>query len=103
MNYLGIEEEKIIEDKIIKNIGNLFKQEKAIKDRIIRDITNLLELENEGESYYKLIGVGIEYESNGNRNKTLSIEEYPNKIRPYLKDINKISEKLIHAKKIASN
>ena len=28
----------------------------------------------------------IEYESNGDRNKTLSIEEYLNKIRPYLKD-----------------
>ena len=25
----------------------------------------------------------IEYESNGNRNKTLSIEEYLNIIRPY--------------------
>ena len=29
----------------------------------------------------------IEYESNGDRNKTLSGEEYLNKIRPYLKDI----------------
>ena len=29
----------------------------------------------------------IEYESNGERNKTLSVEEYLNKIRPYLKDI----------------
>ena len=29
----------------------------------------------------------IEYESNGGRNKTLSIEEYLNKIRPYWKDI----------------
>ena len=27
----------------------------------------------------------IEYESNGDRNKTLSIEEYLNKVRPYLK------------------
>ena len=29
----------------------------------------------------------IEYESNGDRSKTLSTEEDPNKIRPYLKDI----------------
>ena len=29
----------------------------------------------------------IEYESNGGRNKTLSIEECLNKIRPYWKDI----------------
>ena len=29
----------------------------------------------------------IGYESNGDRNKKLSIEEYLNKIRPYLKDI----------------
>ena len=29
----------------------------------------------------------IENESNGDRSKTLSVEEYLNKIRPYLKDI----------------
>ena len=29
----------------------------------------------------------IEYENNGGRNKTLSTEEYLNKIRPYWKDI----------------
>ena len=29
----------------------------------------------------------IEYESNGDRNKTLSIEEYLNIITPYQKDI----------------
>ena len=34
----------------------------------------------------------IEYESNGERSKTLSIEEYWNKIRPYLKR-HKISSK----------
>ena len=28
----------------------------------------------------------IEYESNGDRNKTLSVEEYFNKISPYLKE-----------------
>ena len=29
----------------------------------------------------------MEYESNGDRNKTLSVEEYLNKVRPYLKNI----------------
>ena len=29
----------------------------------------------------------IEYKNNGDRTKTLSVEEYLNKIRPYLKDI----------------
>ena len=44
--------------------------------------------------YYKPVRVGnfwsrnyIEYDSNGDRNKILSIEEYPNKITPYLKHI----------------
>ena len=46
------------------------------------------------EDYYRPVGVGIfcnknyiEYETDGDRNKTLSIEEYFNKIRSYLKDI----------------
>ena len=32
----------------------------------------------------------MEYESNDSRNKTLSTEEYVNKIRPHLKDINNL-------------
>ena len=46
------------------------------------------------ENYSKPVILGnlwnnncIEHESNGDRNKTLSVEEYLNKIRPYLKDI----------------
>ena len=42
----------------------------------------------------KLVRVGsfcgnsyIKYESNGDRNKILSVEEYHNEIRPYFKDI----------------
>ena len=41
MNRLGLEEEKIIEDKIIKKLRNSFKSRKeneTIKDRIIREI-----------------------------------------------------------------
>ena len=68
----------------------LKKENEAIKDRVKRDIRNLFE--HEQEDYYKPVRVGnfwsnnyTEYESNSDRNKTLSIEEYLNKIRPYLK------------------
>ena len=74
---------KQLEDKTIN----------TIEDRIVRDIRNLFELENEEEDYYKPVRGGIfysnnyiAYESNGDRKK-LSIEEYLNKIRPYFKDI----------------
>ena len=52
---------------------------KQIKNRMVRDIRNLFE--HEEEDYYKPVRVGnsrsknyIEYESNGDRNKTLSVE-----------------------------
>ena len=99
------EEEKIIKDirnlfrlkkeqnyNAIKDIRNLFRREKetkVIKDRILRDTKNLFEHEEE-DNYYKPVRVSnnyIEYKSNGDRNKNLSVEEYLNKIRPYLKDI----------------
>ena len=61
---------------------------KGIKDEILRDIKSLF------EEYYKPVRVNnfwsnnyIEYIRNGDRNKTLSVEEYLGKIRPYLKDI----------------
>ena len=48
----------------------------------------------ETEDYYKPIRVSnfysnnyIKHESNGNRNKNLSNEEYLNKLKSYLKDI----------------
>ena len=73
----------------MKNIRNLFKPEeetKAIKDKILGDIKNIFQ--HEEENYYKPIGVNnfwsnncIEYESKGDRSKTLSVEEYLNKIR----------------------
>ena len=56
---------------------------------MIRDIRNFFEHEEEKEDYYKPVRAGnfwrnnyIEYESNGDRNKTLPLEEYLNKIRP---------------------
>ena len=52
-----------------------------IKDRVIRDISNIFV--HEQEDYYKPRSVGnfwsnnyIEYKCNGDRNKTLTIEEY---------------------------
>ena len=70
-----------------------WKKNKEIKDIIFRGIRNLFENEKEG-NFYKPVRVSnflsnnyIEYESNGDRNKTLSVEEYLDEIRPYLKDI----------------
>ena len=81
---------------MLKDIRNIFiveKENKAIKDMIVRDIRNLFENEEE-ENYYKKIRVNnfwsnnhIEYERNGDRNKTIPVEKYFNKIRSYLKDI----------------
>ena len=81
----------------MKDIRHLFRQEKktkTIKDRILRDIKNLFEHEKEEENYYKPVRVSnfwsnnyIEYEDNGDRNKTLSVKECFNKVSPYLKDI----------------
>ena len=95
MKSSRFEEEKKREGNIIKDVRNLKKkkkQNKAIKNRIISDIRNLFE--HEEEDYYKPVRVDnfwsnnyIEYESEGDRNKILSVEEYLNKIRPYLKDM----------------
>ena len=80
--------------KDIKNLFKLEKETKAIKDRILRDNKNLFEHDKEEVIYNKSVRVSnfwsnnyIEYESNGDGNKTLSIEQYLNRIRPYLKDI----------------
>ena len=84
---------KEINDTTVKDINNLFRlkrENKEIKDIIIRDISKLFELEE--EDYYTPVRVSnfwinsyIEYESNNGRNKTLSFEEYLNKIRTILK------------------
>ena len=104
----SLEEENIIKDirnlftlktepnyTAIKGIRNLFrleKETKAIKDRIFRDIKNIFE--HEEENYYKPVRVSnfwsnnyIEYESNSDRNKILSVEKYFDKLRLYLKDV----------------
>ena len=57
-------------------------KKKKIEDNIIKDVRNLFRLLNQKEDYYKPARVRnflnrnyIEYERNGDRNKTLSIEE----------------------------
>ena len=91
MKNLGLEEENII--KNIRNLFTLGKETKGIKDEIFRDIKNLF------DEYYKPVRVNnfwsnnyIEYKSNNNRYKILSVEEYLDKIRPYLKDINNLKK-----------
>ena len=73
--------EKIRERKI---------NDRLIKDRIIRDIKTFFEKEDD---YYKPKRVSsfrnnncIEYESNGDKNRNLSIDKYLNKIKPYLRN-----------------
>ena len=73
---------KKVEENIIKDVRNLFKlknKNKAIQERIITYIRNLFEHEEE-ENYYKPVRLGnfwdnnyIEYESNRDTNKTLSV------------------------------
>ena len=85
---------KQFKENIIKSIRNLFKLKKeseAIKDRIFRDIRTFFKQEDD---YYKPIRVGnfwnnnyIEHESSGDRSKNLSVNEYLDKIKPYLRDI----------------
>ena len=109
MENLGHEDENIIKDSVkiffrlkkepnytaIKDIISVSRKEKetkAIKNRILRDIKNFFEHEKEEENYYKPVRVSnfwsnnyIDYESNGDRNKTLLAGEYLDKIRPHLK------------------
>ena len=68
--------------KGIKNLFRLQKENKAIKYIILRDIRNFFKHKEE-ENYYKPVRVSnfwsnnyVEYESNGDRNKTLSDKEY---------------------------
>ena len=89
MESLSLEEENIVKD--IRNLFRLEKKTKAIKNRMVRDIENLFE--HEEKDYYKPLIVRnfrsnnyTEYKSKGDK-KTLSVEEYLNKIKPYLKDV----------------
>ena len=61
--------------------------------------------EQEKEDYHKPVREGhfwsrnyIECESNRHKSKTLLIEEYLNKFRPYLKDVINDLKNMIHGK-----
>ena len=81
--------QKQSEESIINSIRNIFileKENNGIKDRIVRDIRRFFDQQD--DDYYKPKRVSnfwnnnfIEYESNGNRNKNLSLDEYLDKIR----------------------
>ena len=70
-------------------------KKKTLKQlKILEDIKNLSEHKKEEENYYKPVRKSnfwsnsyIEYESSDDKNKTLSVEEYLNKNRQYLKEI----------------
>ena len=89
------------ENNKIKDFRNLFrvlKVSEVIKDKIMRDIRTLFE-EEEEENYYKPVRIGtfygnkyIEHESNCDKDKTPSMEEYLHEIKPYLKDINNLKK-----------
>ena len=75
---------KIREKKEINN--------RLIKDRIIRDIRTLFEQQE--ENYHKPKRVSnswnnnhIKYESNDDKNRNLSLDEFLNEIEPYLRNI----------------
>ena len=66
--------------------------DRLIKDITIRDIKTLFEQQQ--QDYYQRKRVSnfwnnnyIAYKSNGARNRNLSLDEYINKIEPYLRDI----------------
>ena len=84
-------EKNIAEDNIIKDTKSLFRLQiyKGIKGKIIRNIRTLFE--SDEENSYKSVSIGNafnsfynEYESNGGKDKTQSIEEYLDEIRPCL-------------------
>ena len=65
-------------------IKEILKEVKRIKDIVLRNIKNLFEpvrVNNFLSNDY------IEYKSNGDKNRILSVEEYLDKVIPCLKDI----------------
>ena len=95
-NMFGLKKEDIIKD-----LSGLKKRNKSFKIRIknimIMKILNTKKkdmYDDIDEDYYNPIRIGnvfssnyIEYESNRDKDKTLSIKDYINKIKPHLSDI----------------
>ena len=74
-----------------RNLFRLKKEIKGIKDTVLRYIKNLFEYGKKEENCYKSVTVNdfwsynyIEYKNSGYKNITTSVEEYINKIRPYV-------------------
>ena len=98
-NLSDKEKEKIY-DNLVELVNKLNKKEKyRYHDRDdldyhgIRDIENLFDADN-NEDYYKPILVKSSfnesykyYKSRGDKDKKLSIEQYPDMIKPYLSDL----------------
>ena len=86
---LLFEPEPIKENKTVKNI----RKENFDIDKILRDLKPFL-FEPDREDCYEPVWINnlshnndIEYESNGDKDKTLSTEEYLDEIKPYLSNV----------------
>ena len=102
LQHITMENPRLEEENIIKVVKNLFRLEKRNNSyqnerhkEIFLDQKKKEEIkdsfENEEENDHKPVGVSnfwssncIECESNGDRNKTLSVDESFNKVIPYL-------------------
>ena len=77
--------------KYIRNLIRLEKENKVTEHAILRYIWNLFENEEEEKNHYKAVRVSNIWSNNyieyGSTTKILSVKEYLNKIRPYLKNI----------------
>ena len=97
---LSDKEKEKIHDNLLELVNKLNKKEKSRyydRDDLyyhgIRDIENLFDADN-NEDYYKPILVESSfnesykyYKSRGDKDKKLSIEQYPDMIKPYLSDL----------------
>ena len=73
------------------------KKLKQLKIEYLQILQIFLSIKKKGKNYYKPVIASnfwssnyIRYARSDDRNKTLSVEEYLNKIRPYLKDIIRV-------------
>ena len=88
MTLFETEEEKKERKKLVRKNNH-----RLIKDSIVRDIRTLFEQEDDADYFERkrvsnfLNNNYIESESNGDRNKNLSLDRYLDKIEPYLRDV----------------
>ena len=88
MTLFETEEEKKERKKLVRKNNH-----RLIEDSIVRDIRTLFEQEDDADYFERkrvsnfLNNNYIEYESNGDRNKNLSLDRYLDKIEPHLRDV----------------